>query len=44
MAGDQKAAKVYYTKLLALAGEADTTRSEIEEARAFAGNGKPATR
>jgi tetratricopeptide (TPR) repeat protein len=44
MAGDQKAAKAYYTKLLALAREADTTRSEIEEARAFAGNGKPATR
>jgi hypothetical protein len=35
MAGDQKAAKAYYTKLLALAGEADTTRPEIEEARAF---------
>jgi hypothetical protein len=38
MAGDQKAARTYYTKLLAQAREADSTRSEIKEARAFAGN------
>ena len=44
MAGDQKAAKAYYTKLLALARDADSTRSEIDEARAFVGNGKPVTR
>ena len=43
MAGDQKAAKAYYTRLLALAREADSTRSEIDEARAFIGNGKPTT-
>jgi len=38
MAGDQKAAGSYYTKLLALAREADTPRSEIQEARAFLAN------
>ena len=38
MAGDQKAARTYYTKLLALAREADSPRSEIKEARAFVGN------
>ena len=44
MAGDQKSAKTYYTRLLALVREADSTRSEIDEARAFIGNGKPAIR
>ncbi|HEX7335213.1 MAG TPA: hypothetical protein VF290_27175 [Pyrinomonadaceae bacterium] len=44
MAGDQKAARTYYSKLLALAREADNTRSGIDEARAFIGNGKPTTR
>jgi len=38
MAGDQKAARSYYTKLLALAREADSPRSEIQEARAFVNN------
>jgi len=38
MAGDQKAAGSYYTKLLALAREADSPRSEIQEARAFVNN------
>ena len=38
MAGDQKAAGSYYTKLLALAREADSPRSEIQEARAFLAN------
>ena len=38
MAGDQKAARSYYTKLLALAREADSPRSEIQEARAFLAN------
>jgi tetratricopeptide (TPR) repeat protein len=44
MAGDQKTAKAYYTRLLALAREANGARAEIAEARAFVGNGKPATR
>jgi tetratricopeptide (TPR) repeat protein len=38
MAGDQKAARSYYTKLLALAREADSPRSELDEARAFVHN------
>lgn len=38
MAGDQSAAKAYYSKLLALAREADIMRSELAEARAFACN------
>jgi tetratricopeptide (TPR) repeat protein len=44
MAGDQKTARTYYTKLLALAREADSSRSEFDEARAFLGNGKPGMR
>lgn len=43
MAGDQKAARTYYSRLLALTREADSTRSEIDEARAFVANGKPVT-
>jgi tetratricopeptide (TPR) repeat protein len=35
LAGDQKAAKSYYTKLLALAHDTDSTRPEVEEARKF---------
>src|SRR5829696_4580670 len=38
MAGDQKAANAYFMRLLALAGEADSTRSELDEARAFVGD------
>lgn len=44
MAGDQKAARTYYSKLLALAREADSARAEIDEARAFVGNGISTTR
>ncbi|HKP82719.1 MAG TPA: hypothetical protein VJT69_11895 [Pyrinomonadaceae bacterium] len=40
MAGDQKTARTYYRKLLTLAREADSPRSEIQEARAFVGRGK----
>jgi tetratricopeptide (TPR) repeat protein len=35
LAADQKRAKTYYTKLLALCSRADSTRPEIEEAKAF---------
>ena len=38
MAGDQKAARGYYTKLLDLARDADSARSEIDEARSFTGD------
>lgn len=39
MAGDQKTAKTYYERLLALAREADSSRSELDEARAFVSKG-----
>ncbi|HEX3282368.1 MAG TPA: hypothetical protein VHR36_14120 [Pyrinomonadaceae bacterium] len=35
LAGDQKTARSYYGKLVALSRHADTTRPEIEEAKAF---------
>ena len=44
MAGDRKTAQAYYSRLLALARDADSTRSEIDEARAFVSNRKPASR
>ncbi|HLN98542.1 MAG TPA: hypothetical protein VK208_08785, partial [Pyrinomonadaceae bacterium] len=50
LAGDQKKAKTYYGKLMALCSHADGTRPEIEEAKAFLagdrqGNrGKPRSR
>jgi predicted Zn-dependent protease len=37
LAGDQKSAKTYYGKLLALSRNADSTRPEIEEAKAYFG-------
>ena len=37
LATDQKTAKTYYGKLIALASNADTVRPEIEEAKAFLG-------
>jgi hypothetical protein len=35
LAADQKRAKIYYGKLMALCGHADSIRPEIEEAKAF---------
>ena len=35
LAADQKKARNYYTKLMALSQQADTTRPEIAEAKAF---------
>lgn len=35
LAADQKKAKAYYGKLMALCRQADSSRPEIEEARAF---------
>jgi len=40
LATDQKTAKTYYGKLIALARDADTVRPEIEEAKAFLGGVK----
>ena len=42
LAGNQKAARAYYTQLMKLARDADTIRPEIEEARAFLASGKTA--
>ncbi|HEX7176492.1 MAG TPA: hypothetical protein VF240_14600 [Pyrinomonadaceae bacterium] len=45
LAADQKRAKIYYAKLMALCREADSVRPEIEEAKAFlAGANVAATR
>jgi tetratricopeptide (TPR) repeat protein len=43
LAGDEKTAKSYYAKLTALTRQADSTRPEIQEAKAFL-NGQPAKR
>jgi predicted Zn-dependent protease len=40
LAGNQKAARNYYGKLLAVSRSADSTRSEIDEAKAFVGGNR----
>ena len=40
LAGNQKSARTYYTKLLSLSRDSDTPRPEIAEARAFLGTRK----
>ena len=40
LAGNQKSARMYYTKLLSLSRDSDTPRPEIAEARAFLGTRK----
>jgi hypothetical protein len=40
LAGNQKAARLYYGKLLTLARDAESHRPEIAEARAFIGKAR----